>query len=147
MRRVSVDDFPQPVERRYRRGELSPEGFYQDSIDHDRLIAEVLVPFRSGTDGAASAVLIVDGIFLLRPELAHLWDLSVHLTVPEHVVLTRAGARDIGLYSSLAELEHRYRTRYLPGQARYRADADPEARADVLVDNTDPRRPRLLRSR
>ncbi|TYP84987.1 uridine kinase [Blastococcus xanthinilyticus] len=145
VQRVSVDDFPRPVEERYRRGELSAEGFYLDAIDHDRLLAEVLVPFRNGADGAGPRTLVVDGIFLLRPQLRRLWHLSVHLRVPEQTVLARARQRDRSLYASLAELEQRYRARYLPGQALYRAEADPETGADVLIDNRDVSAPRILR--
>ena len=47
--------------------------------------------------------------------------------------------------ASVAEVGRRYRTRYLPGQALYRAEIDPERAADVLVDHRDPARPRMLR--
>ncbi len=47
--------------------------------------------------------------------------------------------------ASVAEVARRYRTRYLPGQALYRAEIDPGRSADVLVDNRDPAKPRMLR--
>ena len=82
---------------------------------------------------------------MLRPELRDLWTLSVHLRVAEQESLRRALARDLGLFGSAHEVELRYRARYLPGQALYRAEADPEAVADVLVDNEDPSAPVVLR--
>lgn len=42
-------------------------------------------------------------------------------------------------------LRRRYARRYLPGQALYREVAAPLDAADVLVDNTDPEQPRVLR--
>jgi uridine kinase len=119
--RVSVDDFPRPSEERYRRGELSPEGLYRDSTDLPRLVEGCLVPFRDGVAGTGPAVLVVDGVFVLRPELRPFWHLSVYLRVPEEVRLARALVRDLALYDSAADVEHRYRARYLPGQALYRA--------------------------
>ena len=143
--RASVDDFARPPEERYRRGRLSPEGFYRDSTDLPRLVERCLVPFRDGGPGAGPAVLVVNGVFVLRPELRPFWHLSVYLRVPEEVTLARALVRDLARHDSAAEVEHRYRVRYLPGQALYRAEADPERAADVLVDNRDPAAPRVLR--
>ncbi|SHN72999.1 uridine kinase [Geodermatophilus obscurus] len=90
-------------------------------------------------------MLVVDRVFVLRPELRPFRQLSVYLRVPEEVTLARALVRDLARYGSAAEVEHRYRARYLPGQALYRAEADPVRAADVLVDNRDPARPRMLR--
>jgi DNA-binding beta-propeller fold protein YncE len=81
------------------------------------------------------AVLVVDGVFLLRPELAPLWTLSVYLRVSPEESLRRALVRDVALMGSADEVRRRYRDRYLPGQALYRAEADPEAFADVVLDN------------
>jgi uridine kinase len=140
--RASVDDLPRSPAERYQWGELSPEGYYRDSFDVDRLVQVCLRPFRDGPD---SGVLVVDGVFLLRPELRSWWDLAVYLTVPEEEVLRRARERDASRFGSVDEVERRYRARYLPAQALYRAEADPGAVADVLVDNEDPAAPQVLR--
>lgn len=147
--RVSMDDFLVPREARYVRGELSPEGYYRDSFDLPALVAERLQPFASGAPVVADrpvperAVLIVDGVFLHRPELRHRWHLSVHLHVLEDETLRRAAVRDRDLMG--AQVEQRYRSRHLPGQALYRREADPAGRADIVVDNTDPEAPVVLR--
>jgi uridine kinase len=127
--RVSVDDFVTPREERYRRGELSPEGFYRDLVD--------VAAFVDACLAGNGATVVAEGIFLLRPELRDLWTLSVYLRVSEEESLRRALERDVGLFGSAEEVERRYRARYLPGQALYRGDTDPERRADVLVDNED----------
>jgi uridine kinase len=134
--RIRLDDFLRPREERYRRGELSPEGYYRDSFD--------LLAFARACATAGPTV-VADGVFLLRPELRDLWTLSVYLRLPEEESLRRAHVRDADLFGSPHEVERRYRARYLPGQALYRTEADPEAVADVLVDNTDPAVPRVLR--
>jgi uridine kinase len=164
--RASVDSFNRPRTARYQRGELSPDGYYLDSFDYPALRNECLLPFLSGksalttstydhrveggktTDATAippSAVLVIDGVFLLRPELRDLWTLSVYLRVSPEESLRRAHRRDLELFGSAEEVGRRYLRRYLPGQALYRMGADPEALAHILVDNERTGAPRIER--
>lgn len=157
--RASVDDFHRPRAERYRRGRTSPEGCYRDTFDHAALRDRLLVPFRDGgacvtavfdqvRDSASTArlvqpgpaaVLVVDGVFLQRLELDVGWDLRVHLRVPDAEVLRRAALRDG------ADALPLYLERYLPAQRLYEAACAPVERADVLLDNTDPASPVVLR--
>ena len=138
--RASVDAFLLPAEARYARGPLSPEGCYRDSYDYDRLRRELLDPFAGG---GARAVLVVDGLFLLRPELRDRWTLAIHLDVSPTETLRRARVRDAELLGD--DLEQRYAERYLPAQQLYRAEADPLAAADVVVGYDDPSHPVIRR--
>lgn len=154
--RSSIDGFHQPRELRHRRGDLSVEGYYHDSFDYPALLAECLTPFLAGasrlqvagydyraeagrqvhvTDVPERAVLIFDGVFLLREQLRDRWTLSVYLRVSPQETLRRATVRDLELFGTQEEIERRYLGRYLPGQALYRSEADPEAVAHVVVDN------------
>lgn len=163
--RASIDGFHHPREHRLRRGSLSPEGYYRDSFDNEGLRRLLLEPFRSGErevvtrtfdfrSGTATppeplhvpdhAVLLFDGVFLLRPELRDQWDLSIYLHVEPDVTLARARERDLDLFGSEAEVELRYGQRYIPGQALYREEADPMGVASLLVDNADPAAPLVL---
>jgi len=106
-----------------------------------------LPPLRAALGGIASdAVAIVDGIFLLRPQLANLWSLTIFLVADRQVALERAIARDAAWLGGVAAARTRYATRYFPGETLYLEEADPESLADVVVDNTDPDRPRLVRT-
>ena len=96
-------------------------------------------------DVPPDAALLVDGVFLLRPELRRWWTLGVYLHVPEEVTPARAVPRDLPLFGSVEGVEERYRRRYLPGQALYRAEAHPVDVAHVVVDNSDPAAPVVLR--
>lgn len=127
--RISADDFLRPPAERYRRGRESPEGYYADSFDHAALRAAV---------SRARAVVLVDGIFLLRPELDDLWSFRVYVAVAEQESLGRGIQRDG------ADAERLYRARYLPGQRLYDSQARPRERADVVVENDDVERPRLV---
>jgi uridine kinase len=163
--RASIDGFHRPRSERYRLGPDSPEGYYRDSFDDEALRRELLDPlgpgghrlyrtavFDFGTDApveahrrraAEDAVLLFDGVFLLRPELRDCWELRIFVRVRPEESLRRAIVRDRELLGSAEEVERRYRTRYLPGQQLYLADADPLDHADAVVDNDDPRQPRL----
>ncbi len=113
--RASVDGFHQPQATRRRRGSLSPEGYFLDAFDYAalrRLLLDPLSPagdrrYRTAAfdhlndsaldcparEAASDAVLIVDGVFLLRDELRGYWDLTVFLQISpaEPVNLFEAG--------------------------------------------------------
>lgn len=165
--RASVDSFHRPAADRLRRGSLSPEGYYLDSFDHDAVVRALLRPLGPGGDGRyvparydhrtetaapeverraePGSVLLFDGVFLLRPELRAHWDVAVYLHVEPEETLRRARERDRELFGSTDVVEERYRARYLPGQALYRASAQPLERADIVLDLTDPGEPGVLR--
>ena len=84
-------------------------------------------------------------MFLQRPELRDGFDLSIFVAVSFEEVLRRALERDVPLLGPRDEVERRYRTRYIPGQRLYVADARPDATADVVVRNDDPAAPVLER--
>jgi uridine kinase len=129
---VGLDAFLRPAEERYRLGPESPEGYFLDSSDLPAFRRAVL---------AAPGVVVAEGVFLLRAELAGLWDFTVFLDVREDEIVRRAEMRD----SHLADVAARYRRRYLPAQRAYRDATRPHERADVVIDNNDPARPVLLR--
>lgn len=137
--RVSIDDFMRPRAERYGVGELDPAGYYRDSFDDAALLAAI--------DADPSAVVLVDGVFLHRPSLRPAFTLTVYLRVTDEEVLRRAVLRDTGVMGTPADVRRRYAGRYLPGQALYRAEVDPEGSADVLVDNDDVTAPGVLRWR
>jgi uridine kinase len=163
--RASIDGFHRPRAERYRRGRHSPEGYYEDSFDYDALRHRVLEPLGPGgtrryraamfdvrsdapapaADAVAppDAVLLCDGIFLLRPELCESWDLRIFVSIGFEEVLRRALERDAALLGSRAEVERRYRVRYIPAQQLYYAAASPAETADVVVHNDEPARPAL----
>ena len=157
--RAGVDHFHRPRADRYRQGRTSPEGCYADTFDNAALRDRLLVPFRDGgpcvtraydheqdrpvdpdpVHAGPDAVLVVDGVFLQRPELDVGWDLVVHLVVPDEEVLRRAAVRDG------ADAVPLYRQRYLPAQRLYESACAPAERAHVVLDNADPHRPVVLR--
>jgi uridine kinase len=53
----------------------------------------------------------------------------------------RARTRDQTRFRSAAEVERRYRSRYLPSQLFYFDTARPTDHADIIVPNGEPRQP------
>ena len=106
--RLSVDSFLRPEAHRYRRGRSSPEGYYRDSFDYDA--------FRAAVRAAGNGRLLVDGVFLLRPELAALWSLSIYVRVAAGEVLRRGVLRDADRLGGTDAARELYLSRYLGGQ-------------------------------
>lgn len=148
--RASIDGFHRPREERYARGRDSAEGYYRDSFDYDIFRRYLIEPFKlGGSTGFVPAMfdyradaplelrwetagpdstLIVDGVFLNRPELNGLWNYSIWLDVSADVAEARLIARD-------GPGSHE---RYRGGQELYIAEADPRSTATAIIDNTDP---------
>jgi uridine kinase len=161
--RASAESFHLPRATRYLRGEFSPEANYHDAFDYDTLRRVLLDPL--GPDGdrryqralydidtdtalsppvttaRADAVLLLDGVFLLRPELADRWDLSIFVSAAFGQILDRARIRDLARLGSAAEVERRFRTRYIPAQKLYFATVCPADHADIVVHNDEPWQP------
>ncbi len=159
--RASVDGFHNPRAVRYRQGADSPRGYYQDSFDNQAIIDFVLQPlgpngnrifrvakFDHRADAPVDtppltapeeAILLFDGVFLRRPELAAYWDCYIFVDVDFSITVPRAVQRDLlnGANGMEESLLARYQRRYVAGQQLYFRQAQPRQFADVIWDNTD----------
>lgn len=97
---------------------------------------EINVPFEKAS---SDAILIMEGIFLFRPELVHYWDLKIYLDVDFEITMKRGIQRSINTGSSYSsdELKAKYHSRYIPGQKMYFEEARPKEIADIVIDNND----------
>ncbi|MEU8128199.1 uridylate kinase [Micromonospora sp. NPDC049049] len=160
--RATIDDFLFPRAQRYPRGEYSAVGCYHDTHDYRALKRVLLDPLGPGGDrrfqpavydGAtdavlsppvvtapADAVLVFDGVFLLRPELVDRWELRVFVSTALEKTVDRAVVRERRV-STRADVERRWRERYIPSQHLYLATAQPTQHADIVVHNDEPQRP------
>ena len=89
---------------------------------------------------AADAVLIFDGVFLMRPDLIDRWDLRLFVSIPLDKTVDRAVTRERHV-SSRAEVERRWRERYIPAQQLYFDTVRPTEQVDIVVHNDEPQRP------
>ncbi|WP_433126317.1 cytidylate kinase family protein [Micromonospora sp. CA-240977] len=160
--RATIDDFLFPRAQRYPRGEYSAEGCYHDTHDYDALNRVLLDPLGPGGDrrfqhaiydrvadaamspsvttAAADAVLLFDGVFLLRPELIDRWELRVFVSIPLEKTVDRAVVRERRV-STRADVERRWRERYIPSQQLYFATVRPTRHANIVVHNDEPELP------
>ncbi|MEV6846331.1 uridylate kinase [Actinoplanes sp. NPDC051411] len=160
--RATIDDFLFPRAQRYPRGEYSAEGCYFDTHDYDALNRVLLDPlgpdgdrrfqhavYDHTTDTALSppvttapvdAILLFDGVFLMRPELIDRWDLRIFVSIALERTVDRAVFRERQV-SSQADVERRWRERYIPSQQLYFATVRPTDLADVIVHNDEPQQP------
>lgn len=158
----TVDGFHHPRAIRYRQGRDSPDGFFEDSYDYPAVRRWLLDPFAPGGDGwfrravfdhrtdqpvdqppewaPPRAVLILDGLFLHRPELRDGWDFSIFLRVGFAQTYARMAVRD----GCPSDPDHPANRRYVQGQRRYLRECQPERYASVVVDNTDMTNPRVM---
>jgi uridine kinase len=164
--RASIDGFHNPRQIRYQRGSTSPEGYYYDSFNYELLKASLLEPleptgsrlcrlkaFDFKTDSEIHAdefqatdesILVFEGAFLFRPELRRYWDLKIFIEIDFETSLKRALERDLYLFGEQQEIIKRYQERYIPGQKIYLESEKPQFLADLVIDNNDFTRPRII---
>jgi len=157
--RTSVDGFHRPRAERYRRGRLSAEGYLDDARDWSavrKLLLDPLgpegdllyrtasfdldrdEPIEQTTQRAdPNAILVVDGTFLQRPELADAWDLIVFVDASEAVATRRGIARDAASLGGEDRAREAHERRYQAAFALYEVRVGPMRRAHVVVSNDD----------
>jgi uridine kinase len=157
--RASVDGFHNPRSHRHRRPNEALS-YYEDSFDYEALRRHLLEPLGPAGDlryraavfdhltdrrrpgpverAAPDAVLLFDGVFLMRPELRGRWDLCIFVHAAFEETVARAVRRDAEFFGGAQATAHRYLTRYVPGQLLYLRRCRPHLRADLVVENTAP---------
>jgi uridine kinase len=142
---LHVDDFRRPAafeaESQADSDVRESTRYYDSYYDFAALDVTLRAFLDGGHDGA---VAILEGVFVLRASLPAETPLIV-LEVSPDEARRRILARDRAKGRTVDEIVRRIERRYFPAQAHYRALFDPLARADVLVDNSDWTRPRVLR--
>ena len=159
--RSTTDSFHNPRAVRGRRGLASAEGYFLDSHDIDVLKSDLLEPLRTGRpfrtahfdepsdravtevwhEPSADLVLVFDGLFLQRPELASYWDFSIFLDADKRRELNFEKWSATADRAQVAFATRRYRH----GWDLYVQQCSPSQRADWVVENSDFEKPVRLR--
>jgi len=165
--RASLDDFKRPWRERHLYDRLSGEGYYRNAFDCDAACRLLLDPSGPTGDGIVAlcsidpitqvdhsavttaipvnGVLVVDGVFAYRPEINAYWDLRVWIEISPELSVRRGVERDRDMDGGEAAAEALHRDRYLVGETLYIDEVDPRSFVEVVIDNTDIDRPRLVR--
>ena len=149
---LHADDFIHPRAVRYNDSLPAWKCYYDLQWRYDYL-RDILQEMREGNDtgiqielydkdadcyhtehfvSEPDAVMIVEGVFLQRPELAGCFDCMAYLDIPEPVRLERVLQRDVYI-GDAAAIREKYETRYFPAEHHYMEECIPAARADVLI--------------
>lgn len=161
--------FHNTKEHRYRRGEQSPEGYYYDSINYNHFVNETLRPIKNTevypvrvksklldldtdqedqqfVDISGNDIVLAEGVFLFRPEIAQYLDLKIFIECRFDITLERMKQRDVqdkNNLKSLHDYEQRTLEKYTPGQKLYLEDVSPQSIANIVVDNNDFNAPKI----
>lgn len=152
---ASVDNFHNPKQLRYTKGKNSAVGFYKDSYNYAKLLELLINPILNTekycklkyydaekeekvlsdlTVISNKTILILEGIFLFRPELVHLWDYKIYLDISFETALER---NIIRANNESDVFVNRYLKRYKAGQELYLKESNPQIIADMIIDNND----------
>jgi uridine kinase len=168
--RASMDDFKNPWRQARELGydRVTGEGYYRNAYDFrsaSDLLLEPAGPAGSGevvlcghdpltgedhrdktVSAPADGVLIVDSVFAFRPEYNDFWDYRIWLEVDAALSLHRGISRDAAM-EGLEEATRVHQDRYHPAEMIYLAEVGPRSLADLIIDNRDFARPRILTAR
>lgn len=162
---IHYDDFHHPFDTIDWTDDNEVDVFYDHAFDPAKLEAEILLPLKArgtlekdvacvdlGTglftnnihiDIGADTIVLLEGVLLFRPPVDQYLDFRLYLDIATDEMLRRARLRDVPRFGE--GILDKFITRYIPVQQRYMAEHRPQMCSDALIDNNDPRAPRLIR--
>lgn len=138
---VEGDDFYGPAENGW--AGFTPQEGYERFFDHERLACEVLRPLGRGEDTryqrydwqnnvlgdwvelSAEGVVVVEGVYMLRPQLREFWDLSIFVDTPWPIRLDRQVSRGQNTEESIRL--------WTDAEKYYERTFEPATRADLVL--------------
>ena len=131
---LSIDAFLIPHHLRIRN---TPEhiAYFENTFDYAALVQtlETAKNSTSSADSNSRDILLVEGVFLLRKELYHWWDLTIWIEVDTSVIMNRALRRDKQYFGSKSAVRGIYENRCLPAQDYHILRDLPKQNADITA--------------
>jgi phosphoglycolate phosphatase-like HAD superfamily hydrolase/uridine kinase len=159
---IHLDDFHNPKAIRY-AGRDQADNYYNKSFNINLIVENLLKPLRQKETSSVhmtlldwptdkqdaerefsfnpETIVIFEGVFLFRKELAKYIDYKVFLDITFEESKKRAKGRDP------KTVIKKYDEKYLPAQAKYLKEYPPEKMADMIIDNNDWEYPRIKYTR
>jgi uridine kinase len=157
---IHIDDFHNPKSIRLR--DRDPQCYFEHAIDSKKfgtLISEIkhgpinktMAVIDLGTDMFTNektyatgfdTIVIVEGVLLYRPEMAHLFDYKIFLDIDYEEVLHRGKKRDVPLYGQA--IIQQYLDIYIPVQKIYEARCTPRQQSHLVINNGNVRDPVIV---
>lgn len=157
--RASIDDFHNPRVIRYTQGKESARGYYEDAHDYTAFKERLLKPL--GPNGnlqyemishnlitdmhvhneplvaPPNMVLIVDGTFLLKKDVEHLFDYKIFVDTDFEIARKRGAKRETEAFGSYKEAEKMFINRYHAACKMYIDEHNPKECANVIFQNSN----------
>lgn len=131
---LSIDAFLIP--RSLRTSNASePIAYFENAFDYAALV-QTLETTKSRSSAVSSnppEIVLVEGVFLLRSELCHWWDLTIWIDVDTSVIMDRAVKRDKEYFGDEGTVRRVYQNRCLPAQDYHIRRDLPKQSADVTA--------------
>ncbi|MEC5305473.1 hypothetical protein [Bacillus thuringiensis] len=164
--RASIDDFHNSRVIRYAQGKESARGYYEDAHDYTAFKERLLMPL--GPNGnlqyetishnlitdmsvhneplvaTQNMILIVDGTFLLKKDVAHLFDYKIFVDTDFEIAIKRGAKRETEAFGSYEEAEKMFLNRYHAACKMYIDEHNPIECADVVFQNSDLENPEVI---
>ncbi|MBE7103973.1 hypothetical protein FT637_13220 [Bacillus cereus] len=157
--RASIDDFHNPRVIRYAQGKESARGYYEDAHDYIAFKERLLMPLGPNGDlsyetishnlitdipvqnaplvASPNMVLIVDGTFLLKKDIEHLFDYKIFVDTDFEIARKRGAKRETKAFGSYEEAERVFLNRYHAACKMYIDEHNPKDCADVVFQNSN----------
>ncbi|MHA4094111.1 hypothetical protein [Bacillus cereus] len=156
--RASIDDFHNPRVIRYAKGKESAREYYEDAHDYTAFKERLLMPL--GPNGnlqyetishnlitdmsvhnepllaTQNMIFIVDGTFLLKKDVAYLFDYKIFVDTNFEIARKRGAKRETEAFGSYEEAEKIFLNRYHAACKLYIDEHNPKELADVLFENS-----------
>lgn len=164
--RTSIDNFHNPRAIRYRQGKDSAIGYYEDAHDYQALMENLLIPLGENGDrqyqtisldlekdeyvnaekqvAKDDTIFIVDGTFLLKKELIHLFDYKIFVQTDFELARKRGAKRETIAFGSYESAETMFLNRYHAASGLYLKEHNPQENADIVINNNDVEAPSFL---
>lgn len=162
---IAADWFHYPKTERRAFPGTPPEQFLYHTINFSRLEQEILKPlleekqtlrfehFNVDTDTSKKetitithpVIVLLEGIFLFQPTLVPYFNFKLYLQVDAETTIQRAITRDAYRLGDATAVRERYETKYVAGQKLYRDTYNPLQYADLVVNNNDWEKPKIIK--
>ncbi|WP_263701895.1 hypothetical protein [Bacillus thuringiensis] len=164
--RASIDDFHNPRLIRYAQGKESAKGYYEDAHDYTAFKERLLKPlgpngnlqyetishnlitdipvYNTPIFAQPNMVLIVDGTFLLKKDVAYLFDYKIFVDTNFEIARKRGAKRETEAFGSYKEAEKMFLNRYHAACKMYIEEHNPKDCADVVFRNSDLANPEVI---
>lgn len=164
--RTSIDNFHNPRAIRYRQGKDSAIGYYEDAHDYQAFKEKLLIPLGENGDrqyqtvsldlekdayvnpeqllATDDTIFIVDGTFLFKKELIHLFDYKIFVQTDFELARKRGAKRETIAFGSYESAEAMFINRYHAASSLYLKEHNPQDNADIVINNNDVGSPYFL---